>query len=176
MAGTRGAPGAAFTIELQGLESVLADLQYFSRDVKRLVNGELRRESKMIATAALPVIRGLVARGRPPQSEKMADTVRARYDRVPMVAVGAVNPRLSGFRSRRPTSARAKGSLAWGVEKGPAGGPRTRPRNVYGVPRSSRGYALGPGSARIADAVVPAYARALEAAMDRAGLYTRMLG
>ena len=176
MAGTRGAPGAAFTVELDGLESVLADLAHFQKDVKRLVNGELRREARDIARAALPVVRAVVAAGPAPQAGKMADTARAKSDRIPAIAVGAVNPRLSGFR-RGPRAARNKGSLAWGVEKGPAGGPRRAPRNVYGgLARSGRGHAIGPGTARIADAVVPAYADALEAAMDRAGLSTRMLG
>jgi len=165
---------AQFTIELQGLESTLRDLQHFQRDIRKLTSGELRRDSKAIATAALPVVRRLVAGGRAPQSRKMADTIRAKSDRMPMVVVGAVNPRLSGFK-RGGQAARQKGSLAWGVEKGPAGGPRGLPgrrRNVYKIPRSSRGYALGPGMPRIADAVVPAYADALEAAMKRAGLHT----
>jgi hypothetical protein len=159
-----------FSIELQGLDSLLDDLKHFQADIRKLVNGELRRESKEIATAALPTVRRLVAAGRTPQSRKMADTARAKSDRMPIVRIGAVNPKLSGFR-RGSNSDRMRGSLAWGVEKGPAGGPRGRLRsNVYGVPRSSGGYVIGPHVGTIADAVVPAYADALERAMHNAGL------
>lgn len=160
---------------LDGLDKVLRDLQSFQRDVKRLVNGELRRESKAIADSAVPLVKRLVASGPAPQSRKMADTVRARSDRTPLVIVGAVNPKLSGF-NRGAKAARQKGSLAWGVERGPRGGPQGRARsNVYGVGRRERGYKLQPNMDRIADAVVPAYADALAAAMERADLYTRML-
>ena len=171
---TGGGSDARFSIELDGLDELLSNIGGFEKDVRRLVNGQLRRESRAIAQAALPLVRRLVAAGPAPQSKKMADTVRAKSDRMPMVVLGAVNPRLSGFR-RGPRAARNKGSLAWGVEKGPAGGPREAPRNVYGIARRSRGYVIGPNIDRIGDAVIPAYADALLAGMKRAHLDTQMI-
>lgn len=179
---TRGAPGAAFVIDLQGLESVLQDIQYLDADIRRLVNKPLRQDAKRIAETARPLVESLVRRGPAPQSRAMAATVRARADRMPVIAVGAVNPRLSGFK-RGGQARRYKGSIAWGVEKGPAGGPRRHSRggprrrsNVYRIARSSRGYVIGPNMERIADAVVPAYADVLVSAMDRATTLNRIYG
>jgi hypothetical protein len=94
---------------------------------------------------------------------------------MPIVRVGAVNPKLSGFkggrrnrvqRQRNIEPSRWKGSLAWGAEFGPH--PSSR-RNVYGRPRSSGGYVLGPRMGELADKLAPMYMPLLAAAMEAAG-------
>jgi hypothetical protein len=172
MAGTRGAPGATLVLQANGVDTILADIQFFDAAVKRLVNGQLRRASKQIAAAALPVVRSAVAGSPVPQAGAMAATARAKSDRRPVVVVGAVNPKLSGW--RRGGNPRWKGSLAFGAELGgkqawrvhkPGGGTYVR-GNIYRAGRSS-GYGIGRNTARIADAIVPAYYQALVDILNR---------
>ena len=124
-------------------------------------------------------MRRYVASAPAPQAAAFVATLRAKSDRKIMIVLGATNPRLSGFRRTRPAARkRAKGSLAWGVELGPAGGPRTGPRgghrhrsNVYGgIGRRSytSGYVFGSHMDEIGDAVAPAYMDALARAVEKA--------
>lgn len=175
--GARGTGGAFFAVRIEGVDGVLRDLRNLDRDIQALVSKPLRRDARAIGDAALPLVRRLTAAAPAPQSDKMAATVRAKTDRKIVIVLGAVNPKLSGFKARSAGSKRAKGSLAWGVELGPKGGPRRHSRggprrrsNVYRVSRVglTGGYVFGRHQREIGDAVAPAYMQALERAVEAA--------
>ncbi len=170
----RTAGGASFAVDVEGLRESLEILTRAGAMVRGLdtgnvyyANSELRQEARALAdhlarTTIVPLIRA----GRAPQSAKMAETVRTKADRMPVVRIGAVNPKLSGWRSGRPENRRYRGSLAWGIERGPGPG---RP-NRYRQPRSGRGYILGPNMALIADRVLPRYRQLVYRALQTAGV------
>ena len=67
----------------------------------REVNRELRAAAKPIAQSLLPEVAEAVRQSRAPQADRMAATLRVHSDRVPVVVIGKVNPKLSGFKRRR---------------------------------------------------------------------------
>lgn len=175
---------SGYSVQVQGIDSCLrvltkagAQLHDLDQSQVRLANSTLRAEAKNLAdTFGREVVAPLVADHGGPQGPKMADTIRPKADRIPIVRIGAVNPKLSGFKSRRgrskntgrakSNSAGYKGSLAWGAEFGPH--PANN-RNPYGRPRSGKGYILGPRMDRLQRELVPHYIPMLEAAMATAG-------
>ena len=133
---TGGGSDARFSIELDGLDELLSNIGSFEKDVRRLVNGQLRRESREIAQAALPLVRRLVAAGPAPQSKKMADTVRAKSDRMPMIVLGRSIRGCPGFvavRGRRETRGRSRGASRRGRRAVPANRRATSTRSRGGA-------------------------------------------
>ena len=138
------------------------------------------------------------ARSAPvPIARAMAETARAKSDRLIMVQVGGVNPPLRGFKRgvgvkrakgrtggnmRDATSRTYRTTLAWGSEFGPKGGRRQPSRgentprgpvNHYKVPRNERGYWVLPA---VEDVMVKAQDRwddALQAVVDKYIRFTR---
>jgi len=132
---------------------------------KLAANREIRAAAKAIGQDLLIPMMRRTARSSPtPQARAMAETARAKSDRLIMVQVGGVNPPLSGFRrgigkkraagrsssSGRDASSRTyRTTLAWGSEFGPKGGRHKpsgrsgipgRPVNHYKAARNERGY------------------------------------
>lgn len=177
----RGAPGASYTLRIDGLQSCLDRFQTLEGELRRQANGDLREVAVGVAREMVPVVSRIVASGGAPQSGKVADTVRAKKDRKPLVRVGAVNPKLSGFGRSRAGNARHKGSVAFGVEYGPGGGHRPRP-SPYGKAGSRGGNAQGadfyPGANQplgrreqmMLQAFTDAYTHELSVVMRRWGL------
>jgi hypothetical protein len=159
---------------------------------KTAANREMRAAAKKIAADVLIPQMKRTARSSPvPIARAMAETARAKSDRLIMVQVGAVNPPLSGFK-RGVGAKRAKGrtggrmrdassrtfrtTLAWGSEFGPLGGRRQPSRgsnvpggpvNHYRVPRKESGYWVLPA---VEDVMVKAqdlWDDALNAVIDR---------
>lgn len=159
---------------------------------KLAANREMRAAAKSIAQDLLVPQMKRTARSAPvPIARAMAETARAKSDRLIMVQVGGVNPPLSGFKrgvgvkrakgrsggaGRDATSRTFRTTLAWGSEFGPKGGRHRpsgpsgvpmRPVNHYRVPRNERGYWVLPA---VEDVMVKAQDRweaALEAVIDR---------
>lgn len=134
-------------VQVVGLTAYLEPLKLFTGD-RRALNAELRQHSKAIATDLLPEVRAAVAKSPAPQARKMAATARVHSDRVPVIVVGKVNPKLSGFRRRGQSAAEAKrrrGSLAAGVLQGGKGGRRDTKadENYYRIPRNEHWGTLG---------------------------------
>jgi hypothetical protein len=128
-------------------------------------NREIRAAAKAIGDDLLVPMMKRTARSSPtPQARAMAETARAKSDRLIMVQVGGVNPPLRGFKrgvgkkraagrsssSGRDASSRTyRTTLAWGSEFGPKGG-RHKPSGRSGIParavnhykaaRNERGY------------------------------------
>ena len=160
---------AAVTVE--GLDVVLRRFTEFSRRLDGLPNRELRDEAGAIAAQMEGPVREAMAGSRAPQAAKVAATVRAKRDRIPVVRIGATIPKLSGMRRGKPNLKSHKGSVAWGVDQGPAGGHRrgrAAGANFYQVARGTHGV-----SARM-DAIgarmLPAYQQALARLMRSWGM------
>lgn len=105
----------------------------------------MRKESKTIAQQL--VVPAVNAAARTPFEKAMAATARAKSDRIVVVKLGGVNPKISGY--RRGTSARTRSALAFGAEYGPRSGYTrgkngTYTHNPYGRGRNADGYFLGP--------------------------------
>jgi hypothetical protein len=162
---------------------------------KLAANREMRAAAKAIGQDILIPQMKRTARSAPvPIARAMAETARAKSDRLIMVQVGAVNPPLSGFKrgvgtarrksgaagrtsgKREATSRTFRTTLAWGSEFGPLGG-RAKPSrgnntpsgpvNHYRVPRKSSGYWVLPA---VEDVMVKAQDRweyALDKLIDR---------
>lgn len=175
--------GGGFSVQVVGLDAALrvltrtgAELHNLDASAVRLSNSTLRAEAKQLADRfGKGTVGPLVAVHGGPQGPALADTIRPKADRMPIVRIGAVNPRLSGFKARRRTAAtgrrridpsRWKGSLAWGVEKGP------HPLSLadrYGRGRRPGGYVLGPRLAQLEAELAPQYVPLLAAAVEAAG-------
>jgi hypothetical protein len=137
------------------------------------VNKELRQVARKIAADLVPPIAHAVAQSGAPQAHAMAATVRVHSDRVPVVAVGKVNPRFSARFKGGNTKLR-RGSLAHGVVYGPLGGRRSTAaaENYYRIGRDASGGRLGHtvgehGS--VFEQATEAYLREFMALMQRHG-------
>ena len=158
-------------------------------------NREMRAAAKSIAEDLLIPQMKRTARSAPvPIARAMAETARAKSDRLIMVQVGGVNPPLSGFRRgigtkrrksgaagrtsgrREATSRTFRTTLAWGSEFGPKGG-RAKPSrgpntpagavNHYKVQRNERGYWVIPAVEDVQVRAVERWEQALESVIDR---------
>jgi hypothetical protein len=156
-----GRDSGGFVVEWDGVDYVqrqmakIADGLTWNADGTDLVprrtaaNRELRQAAKEIANDLLIPQMKRTARSAPvPIARAMAETARAKSDRLIAVQVGGVNPPLSGFRRgvgvkrargrsggkmRDATSRTFRTTLAWGSEFGPLGG-RRRPSRGDNVP------------------------------------------
>lgn len=128
-------------IQITGLQPLVRQLK---GPAFKNVNAELRAVSKLIAADLVPHVQAAVARSGAPQASAMSRTVRVHSDRVPVVAVGKVNPKFS-TKFRGGNTKLRRGSLAHGVVYGPLGGKRSTPaqENYYRIGRDSSGGALG---------------------------------
>lgn len=120
------------TNRVEGLAAVTHVLDTIGKKHLNEARGEIRAESKKIADRILiPALKDAAASSDVPIASAMADTSRARSDRIVFVKVGAVNPKLSGFRRGQ---SKYRTGMAWGSERG---GP------TYGVGRNP-GYWVRP--------------------------------
>lgn len=144
-------------IDIHGLEEVKQLLARIAREDLNIAKRDLRQGTKVIANEVLiPALKMSARASGVPIAPKMADTMRTRTDRFVYVRVGAVNPKLSGFKKGRGTqkmrrrgnaTASSQGyrtTLAWGSERGPwpnghavkKDGSKGAPVNHYKVGRS----------------------------------------
>lgn len=206
-----GRDSGGFNVEWDGVKYVqikmarIADGLTWNKDGTDLVpsrtvaNRELRDAAGEIARDLLIPQMKRTARSSPvPIARAMAETARAKRDRLIAVQVGGVNPPLSGFK-RGVGAKRAKGrtggagrdassrtyrtTLAWGSEFGPKGGRQLsmkggafgppRPINHYKVPRNERGYWVLPA---VEDIRVKAWQRFKRAVDEIVDYHTRGRG
>lgn len=172
---------AEYAITVEGLDTCLgiltkAGAQLHDLDMSRvrLANAELKLAAKDLADRfGKDVVAPTISAYGGGIGPAMADTIRPKVDRMPIVRIGAVNPKLSGWtsrpkhpRTRNVAPSKWKGSLAHGAELGPYGGSN---RNPYGRRRASGGHAIGPRTSRIEQQLVPLYMPLVAAAMESAG-------
>jgi hypothetical protein len=133
------------------------------------VNRALRAEAYQIAKSLEPEVEAAVRTSRAPQAQVMSKTVRAKSDRVPVLSIGAVNPRFSTPFTRRGTgnSRQRRGAIAHGVVYGTKGGRRPGGGDYYHIRRDNTGgpvgrYMLnGPAFDAATDAYFAAYRKIL---------------
>lgn len=185
--------GAAFTVNFSQVNDMLADLNdakdaLNALDTVKGVRGvagyspagtrmqrELRKQVKVMSDRVIiPALRRQALATGDPLTIAMAATARAKQDRLPIVKVGAVNPKVSGFKrtevSRRP---RARGQLAWGSERGPwdhdAPSGIGRKTGAYARARNPRGYWVywAISSAAVTRGVIQGYGEVVDAIFDK---------
>jgi hypothetical protein len=131
-------------IKVTGLKAYVVPLK---GKVFKDVNRELRVVSKKIATEIRPDVVSAVRQSKAPQAWPMSATTRVKSDRVPVLSVGAVNPRFTTPWRRGGQSAaqskKRRGALAHGVVYGTAGGRRKGGGDYYKIPRDESGGPLG---------------------------------
>jgi hypothetical protein len=141
------------------------------------VNRALRAEALLIAKSLVPDVEQAVTLSRAPQAQKMSKTVRAKSDRVPVLSIGAVNPRFSTRFTRRGTgdSRKRRGAIAHGVVYGTKGGHLKGGGDYYHIGRDSSGgpvgraMTTGAGFDAACDAYFVAYRKVLGGAGIRLG-------
>lgn len=133
------------SVEVDGLRELVSVLR---GPAFKDVNKELRQHARLIASDIAPEVARAVRASPAPQSAAMSKTVRVHSDRVPVVAVGKVNPRFS-HPFRGGNTRRRRGALALGVVSGPAGGKRsTKAHENYYRPQG-----VDPSWGRLGDAI-----------------------
>lgn len=126
-------------------------------------SADLRRASVDIAERRIvPAVRAAGRSARTPQADKVAQTAKAKNDRLVNVTVGQATPRLSGFKRKRRNS-RWASQVAFGAEYGslPAG------PDLFDAPRTGRGYFVGPAVEREAPRARDDYIAALNRLIER---------
>lgn len=136
-------------VDIHGLKEVQRLLARIAREDLNPAKRDLRQGTKVIANDVLiPALKMSARASGVPIAPAMADTMRTRTDRIINVRVGAVNPKLSGFKKgqgvdkavldaagkrvkgKRVKNMRRRGNaaassqgyrttLAWGSERGP---------------------------------------------------------
>jgi hypothetical protein len=127
-----------FSADWENIALVNRILGEIEDDLKPTAKKELRKGSQKIAQdQIIPILHRHAAASGVPIAPAMADTARARSDRVVFVRVGGVNPKLSGFKRGQ---SKYRTGLAWGSELGPADAKH----NHYAVGRRDSGHWVQP--------------------------------
>jgi hypothetical protein len=150
--------------DVTGLDAVKHVLNTIAKEDLNEARKEIRTASKAIAERHLiPRMKTQASSSGVPIASRMADTARARSDRIVFVKVGAVNPKLSGFK-RGQSNYRT--GMAWGSERGPVPGAR---ENTYSVPHNARGYWVRPAVEATGKSAADEYAAMLHRIMRKYG-------
>jgi hypothetical protein len=115
------------SVHVTGLVELVAQLK---GPAFRDVNQAMRPMARSIADELRPHVELALRLSPAPQAKAMAGTVRTKSDRVPVMVIGATNPKFSAhkFTHKGETARQRKlrrGSLAHGVIFGPKGGKRS---------------------------------------------------
>lgn len=174
--GMPGRGSGGFNVSFQNADTVKRILGDIEDGMRKEANKELRDAAQQIARSLIPSIQGMAAMSPMPIAKKMAETARAKRDRLVVVQVGGVNPKLSGFRSgvgsrrasrttksqlaggRSATSRNYRTTLAWASEMGPYPGSAF---NRFRVPRRTSGYYVQPAINANMDRAKAEYSEAL---------------
>lgn len=198
--------GARFVVDFDQVKEMLADLDdakdaLNSLDSLRGIRGyspagtrmtrELRKQVRLMSQRVIiPELQDKAAGTGSEFDQRIAASARAVNDRLPVVKVGYVNPKLSGFQRTKVGDRKSvKGSLAFGSEYGPKGGARSGKHaglgvNYYGMgrkrrppksgttrvhPRNERGYWIywAINSARVTRGVIQGYGEVVDAIFER---------
>lgn len=170
-------------IEVLGLKAWVSKLK---GPEFRDVNNALRNEAVKIAESLVPEVQAALKQSKAPQAPAMVDTVKPKRDRVPVLAIGAINPKFSKVKGKsgRPVSGftrrgkgalyhrKRRGAIAHGVIFGTKGGHLKGGGDYYGIPRSESGGAFGRyvESGPLFDAACAAYFDAYKKVLHRHGL------
>jgi hypothetical protein len=143
-------------VSISNLVEVRAALSEIQDDYLKETSKNLRRYTRILANDTLiPGLKRGAAASGVPIAPAMADTARAKADRIVTVRIGAVNPKLSGFRpgvgakkagqlatrkgGHTKSSQSYRTTLAWGSDRGPYPGATV---NHYAVGQSKSHWVL----------------------------------
>lgn len=171
--GMPGRGSGGFNVAFQNLELVRDILGEVESGMQDQANKEMRDAAQQIAKSLIPAMKSMAAMSPMPIAPALAETARAKRDRMVVVQVGGVNPKLSGFKGYRRAGRRNIGggaresnsrnyrtTLAWASEMGPYPGSAI---NRFGVPRRESGYWVQPAIQSNLDRAKAEY----EAALDK---------
>ena len=130
----RGRTTGGLTIEMDGIFETLKAVQGVEADLRPGVNNELRDAAERSAGELAGELRSSASSSGVPVAPRVAESIRVKRDRVPVVSIGG------GQRVGRGGA--PAGVLVWGSEQGPKGRV-----NHWAVPPSS-GYWVAPGVER----------------------------
>lgn len=195
LGGNGGRSTGGVFVTFENLDKVNAILAEVEDALKKTANGAMRAGAKDIAERiVIPQLKRSARSSPIRMSRALAETSRAKFDRVVMVQIGGVNPPLEGFK-RGVGEGRAKGkktstgrvstsrtwrtTLAWGSELGPwpdgkaprKDGKRVTPVNHYRAPRKESGYWVQPGTQNAIPAAHDAYAVLIESIITKYSRY-----
>lgn len=185
----RVSPKSSFAVDFSDVADMLTDLNdardaLNAMDNVRGIRGvqgyspagtrmtrELRQQVKIMSDGVIvPALRRQAGISGDALTDRMAATARSKQDRLPVVKVGAVNPRISGFRrTKTGVRNRARGALAWGSERGPwaPDAPSGLGKRVgrYARPRNPGGYWVSQaiGNPFVQRRIVAAYGEVVDA-------------
>jgi hypothetical protein len=158
----------SIAIHYEGLDHAIRRFSDLEADLRRDATRDLRERAWPIAQDLAVEVREVIRSSSAPQARAVAETVRPKRDRVPLVRVGATIPKLSGFRRGSKHNRAAKVSVAYGVEFGGAGGHRDGPGNVD-LYRGG-GHALTGALTRLTVVATETYREQLFGVMRRYGM------
>ena len=175
--------GGGFYVTWQNIDLITSILSEVEDSLRKQETKELRASAKQIAKdVVIPALKRSAAASPVPIAPAFADTARPKSDRVVMVQIGGVNPKLSGFKShvgtrrakkgagslkggREATSKNYRTTLAWGSELGPYPGSK---HNHYAVGRSTSWWVRA-GTQEAIPGALERYEYALSKIIARAG-------
>ena len=191
LGGSGGRSTGGVFVTFENLDKVNAILNEVEDALRKTANGAMREGAKDIANSIVIPQLKRAARSSPIRiSRALAETARAKSDRVVMVQIGGVNPALEGFKrgvgegrangrktstGRVSTSRTWRTTLAWGSELGPwpdgraprKDGKRGAPVNHYRAARNESGYWVQPGTQNAIPAAHKAYAVLIESIITK---------
>jgi hypothetical protein len=179
---SRGSGG--FYVTFQNVDYVRSVMAEIEDGLQKTESKNLRQAAKTIAAEVLiPALSTAAGSSGVPLAPAFADTARPKADRVVMVQVGGVNPKIRGFRAykragsgkgrkskqtvRDSTSRNYRTTLAWGSELGPFPGSKV---NHYAAPRSS-GHWVRPGTQKAIPEAKARYEAAIAEIIARSSRY-----
>jgi hypothetical protein len=152
--------GDGRTVQIIGLKEVLRMFNDLDGELRKTANGELRQAARKIADDLQQKVQSSGG-GPAPQGAAVAQTARARNDRIVKVAVPGVNIRFS----RESVGGSRRGAVAFGANYGPAGSI-----NYYKVARNTSGYFVEPAVDDVMNLADERYMTALDSILRRYGL------
>jgi hypothetical protein len=144
------------SIEMEGIFETLQAVRSVQADLRPGVNNELRDAAESSCGELAVELRSAAAASGVPVAPRVAQSIRVKRDRVPVVSIGG-----STRVGRRGAPA---GALVWGSEQGPKGDV-----NHWAVPASS-GYWIAPAVERAGPKVRERFAAAVADVFRRHGL------
>lgn len=169
--------GSGFRVTFQNLDLLNRKVAELENGLRVQANKEMRDAAQNIARSLIPSIQAMAAMSPNPIAPALAATARAKRDRMVMVQIGGVNPKLSGFKrgvgikrmspttrsrlkgGRDATSRNYRTTLAWASEMGPYPGSAF---NRFRVPRRESGYYVQPAINASMDRAIKEYSDAIE--------------
>lgn len=155
-----------YEVDDRDMMVLLKRVQGVEKELRKDINGRIRRAGKASAEVLVQDLRQAAAYG-PPQAVAVSRSVRALSDRVPKVSIG-------GKRKRDATSrGTTAGMLLWGSERGSSGAPdiEGNVRNRFVKPHNASGYWIRPTVNRFIDTkAFKAYERAVLDILKAEGL------